>query len=82
MEENQESVLKTVPNESAFPLTFSEDRLATGFVEPGLTKREWFAAMALQGTIAATPGDHGYEFSDMAEDAVAYADELIKALNK
>lgn len=45
----------------------------------GLTKREHFAALALQGIIAAqTPGIK----MQIATDAVIYADELIMALNR
>lgn len=46
----------------------------------GLTKREYFSAMAMQGLIA-----HGYnvhEYKDAATYAVNAADALITALNK
>lgn len=43
----------------------------------GLTKREYFAAMAMQG-LAIQPG----YTSDIAARAVAFADHLIIALNK
>jgi len=44
----------------------------------GLTKREYFAALALQGLIA----KFGTEFQvNHATDAVYYADSLITALN-
>lgn len=51
----------------------------------GLTKREYFAAMAMQGLIASTP-----PVSDISEEmyhgipimAVFTADKLIEALNK
>lgn len=42
-----------------------------------LTKREYFAAMAMQGLLATGNYDH---FNDVT-DAVRYADALIKALN-
>lgn len=46
----------------------------------GLTKRELFAAMALQGMQGNT--NYKWEPEAMAEDAVKYADALINELNK
>jgi hypothetical protein len=47
----------------------------------GLTKREYFAAMAMQGLIPRVnqyqPGDR---ISMLTSDAVAFADELLKQL--
>lgn len=43
-----------------------------------LTKRELFAALAMQGMLAT----NGKRISDMAEFAVVCADELLKELNK
>lgn len=40
----------------------------------GLTKREYFAAMAMQGLIA------GQWHNSMAQQAVEFADELLEAL--
>jgi hypothetical protein len=45
---------------------------------PGLTKRELFAALAMQGCITPTAAT---TFAQIAADAVAYADALIAALN-
>lgn len=48
----------------------------------GLTKREHFAAMAMQGlcsTMTRRPDEGWYE--DTARYAVGYADELLKALS-
>ncbi len=54
---------------------------AQGYLlESGLTKRELFAAMALQGLLA-NPATDG-ERDEIAFDAVMYADELISELNK
>lgn len=46
----------------------------------GLSKRELFAAMAMQGCLAAH--DDVFEPSTLAKDAVEYADALIKELAK
>ena len=47
-------------------------------ITKGLTKREYFAAMALQGLLAKYGTD--YE-SACVKDSVGIADALIKALN-
>lgn len=49
-------------------------------IEIGLTKREFFASMALQGLLA---GDAEQMWSEekVAESAVRHADELLKALS-
>lgn len=43
------------------------------YLQEGLTKREYFAAMAMQGFIATGKGSS-------ASDWVRYADELLKVL--
>lgn len=49
----------------------------------GLTKREYFAAAALQGLLPRVTHEFGKpEEIIYAERAVRYADALIKALNK
>ena len=45
--------------------------------ELGLTKREYFAAMAVQGLLA-----HGVKHINIAQMAVSEADNLINELNK
>lgn len=52
-------------------------------VGSGMTKREHFAAMAMQGILArGQPSDVCVSISDYCDDAVKYADALIAALNK
>lgn len=46
--------------------------------QEGLTKREYFAAMALQGLLANNTSIHKYS----VQSAVEYADDLIEELNK
>jgi hypothetical protein len=58
------------PNDPAFPAS-------TDHEFSGLTKREYFAAMALQGFLA-----DGDSPDEAAEWAVESADYLIEALNK
>lgn len=49
--------------------------------EPGLTKREHFAAMAMQGLLA-NPDRDVMDYGNYSNDAVMHADALIDALNK
>jgi hypothetical protein len=59
--------------ESAFPLV--------GYRGTGLTKREYFAGLAMQGMFS----QHGFLLKDtveLAEIAVKCADELLKQLDK
>lgn len=50
----------------------------------GLTKREYFAAMAMQSLIPnkVKPSEFMETFDNVAHQSVMYADALIKALNK
>jgi len=53
----------------------------------GLTKREYFASLAMQGLLANSYGnDHEQQLLDFSEEVIAHlavnhADSLIKALN-
>lgn len=49
-----------------------------------LTKREWYAGLAMQGTIIAMQNAHGGlpHLRATAENAVAYADALLAALKE
>lgn len=55
-----------------------KDAMSESFI--GLTKRELFAAMAMQGLLAADP-KHNMSSDDIAKYAIEQADDLIKALN-
>lgn len=73
--------MKTRPNDQAFPLEHDVEA-ATNLrqvVAYGLTKRELFAAMAMQGMHASTPGCIS---EDVSFFAVRAADALIAELNK
>lgn len=74
--------MKTEANEAANPTTTANYMGANDGNTPGLTKREYFAAMAMQGVVMQgehTTNSHRTEFT--AKDAVQYADALIEALN-
>jgi hypothetical protein len=65
----------TNAKDSAFPFVINNDEYAQG-----LTKREYFAAMAMQG-ICQNPSHIGGYLS-AAIEAVKQADALIEQLNK
>jgi uncharacterized protein YodC (DUF2158 family) len=49
----------------------------------GMTMRDWFAGMALQGMMAVeTPDCHYVQPSDAAQWAYKYADAMLKAREK
>jgi hypothetical protein len=75
---------KTLRNSQAFPNDFEHEESLN--IETGLTKREYFAAMAMQG-IAAEYIEVFETTSTISGNAVAkfsvmLADELINELNK
>jgi len=60
----------------------SADGSTLNFWKSGLTKREYFAAMAMQGLLTKTIlGGDDYLRQFPIKTAIAYADELIKQLN-
>jgi hypothetical protein len=65
------------PDSAAFPYLDGENDLS--IAEVGLTKRELFAAMAMQGLLADSKID--WEQDELATEAVNMADALIDALN-
>lgn len=71
----EEPMLNSNPSSNAFPIVLPEH------IEPGLSKREYFAAMALQGLIA-IPQYGEMAGSEVASTAVYLADQLIEQLNK
>lgn len=77
----------TNPNDPAFstpsvPANVNDETvLFRGWVgQKGLTKREYFAAMAMQGILAHC--EHDRSFIDVAMCAISMADALIAELNK
>lgn len=49
----------------------------------GLTKREYFSAMAMQGLLAQSNGNSwDYDLSGLSEKCVKISDAIIKALNQ
>jgi hypothetical protein len=67
--------LETCPNDGAYPLA------ADHGLQEGLTKRELFAAMAMQGLIGTFDARQDTDRS-LANASVIIADALIAALSK
>jgi hypothetical protein len=73
--------MKNLP---AFPVSEEEtDRIDEGVkIYSGLTKREYFAAKAMQGIMGnnVTEPTQQVHFDNIAEDSVRAADAMLKAL--
>lgn len=65
----------------AFPTVMHAQEYQTYTVE-GITKREWFAGMAMQGLCATEQGYVNLDQSDVAGLAVLQADAMIAELAK
>jgi hypothetical protein len=65
---------ETKPNEPINIVEYNNNYISTG-----LTKREYFASMAMQGMLAKYGSD--YQVNN-AKEAVYWADALIEELNK
>ena len=65
---------------SIFPVNVDINNLKDHVIYQGLTKREYFAAMAMQGILSGAQYLDNYEL--FAKHAVAAADALIAELNK
>ena len=50
--------------------------------QDGMTLRDWFAGMALQGMALMHKPPSGIYYHDYAEDAYHYADAMLEARNK
>lgn len=76
---------KTYATSTAFPFSREEEVGDYGHRVPkfqdGLTKREYFAAMAMQG-LCSNPEYVQLGPTQIAEHAVTQADKLIEELNK
>lgn len=83
--------MKTNPNDSinsyhGDTYQSADGYITSNFFNAGLTKREWFAGMALAGLCPmCIPGSHNTTkqmVRELPEKAVALADALIEELNK
>ena len=68
--------MKTDPNKPTYPIVHPDEDVIIG-----LTIREHFAAMAMQG-LASNSGLDIMTARQYANDGVMFADALIEALNK
>lgn len=72
---------ETFGGDTAFPVSQETVRNLNNPYQPGLTKREHFAALAMQGMLAGGR-DAIMSPEQLTEIAVSYADALIGALRK
>jgi hypothetical protein len=73
----------TKANDLAHPIHIQDnERRFSPEVHTGLTKREYFAAMAMQGYLASYDPKTIAEVNAVAKYSTRYADALIKALNE
>ena len=68
-------------NQSAYPFSIEIDKGCT-YNYYGLTKRELFAAMAMQGILSSGEHRYGSTLNGLAQYAVQLSDALINELNK
>ena len=68
--------METKPNKSINTIEYNNNYISTG-----LTKREYFAAMAMQGALA-NKFAHERTIEMITESAVKLANALIEELNK
>ena len=85
------AIMKTNPNDLAYPSHQALEDKSPNYEDKrnrisggGLTKREQFAAMAMQGLLAMGPieGSALVSIEDKSKHCVRLADSLIEALNK
>lgn len=77
--------ISAISNESGIPtsienLSYYNDKTREG-IAIGLTKREYFAGLAMQGSMASITETFGGDAVNTAKRAVEYADALIQELN-
>lgn len=68
------------------PAFSAADTIMDGEIHPpfqkGLSKREWFAGMALQGLLALHSGEFPPDSNSAAKKSVEYSDALLAELEK
>ena len=72
-------------NKPAMPVLVTNPQTCISHMEEGLTKREHFAGLAMQGWLARCATVSHVMFldpKDVAEVAISMADELLKQLEK
>jgi hypothetical protein len=76
---NADKPINPIVNKEGF-LTSENSEKITKDKYSGLTKREYFAGLAMQGLCAnSIPGSH-HAFENLTKEAIMYADELLKQL--
>jgi len=71
-----------IGNEKAYPSLEQNNRGEVVDQHLGMTKRELFAAMALQGILASPVGHEMHGYDNVAREALSAADALLAELAK
>ena len=66
-------------DKSAFPIVETNQ---TSSIEAGMTLRDYFAAKALNGLLAALGAHDVTDYDEIAHDAYMAADAMLKAMEK
>lgn len=76
--------MTTMKNDPAYPTVISDDPRNPHTLQSGLTKREYFASLFLQGLLSNPEYDHFVDVSrsNNIDMAIIYADQLVETLNK
>ena len=89
MENSEKPIYPTIfrqIGENEFRIASTKDQMEGQYLssEFGITKREYFAAMALSGIMANSRSEptHSSHFRNIAEDAVKAADAVLSFLNE
>ena len=69
-------------NKTAMPVTIYDGEGVPIESTLGLTKREYFAGLAMQGLLSGIPADGVISYKDVADDARRCADALLAELEK
>jgi hypothetical protein len=72
----------TNANDPAFPQTTNGSNLTDALIPAGLSKREWFAGLAMQGFVTSLGSSLTTTHEMIAEWSVDVADKLIAELAK
>lgn len=69
------------PEDWIFDRVLNQNKLAFSLKE-GITKREYFAGLAMQGWISCQEPGYSGDADNVAEKAIEYADTLLRKLDR
>ena len=70
--------MKTDGGQPAFPCEYWEGGMVPGLIhQPGMTLRQWYAGMAMQGILASGTCLEDFGYEDFAIEAFKHADAML-----